>query len=322
MSSWGELLREFVKQREKNPFWLDEVLKKQLSEVSKLRKTSAVLFYASSFLQKGYSESSITREDINGFMDALHGADTEKGLTLILHTPGGDINAVESIVDYLHAKFEYIEAIVPYLAMSGGSMISLASDLLVLGKQSQLGPIDPQILMGNKTHSARAIQEAFDRAKEDIKNDMSLGHLWAPILQNMGPSLIEEVEKALSYSRELVANWLNQRMFKDKSEVEKEKVVGEIAGYFNAEKTSNHGNVHVHGQRIGIQKLMQLKVNVESLEKDQNLQNMVLTAYHLMTLIFENTPSIKFIASNEGKMWAKNSPIMPPPPLPVPPPPN
>lgn len=332
MSSWSELLTEFVERKDGDPRWLDNKLKKQLTEVSKLRNDTAVIFYASSFLQKRLLESSITSEDINGFMDALHGADTKKGLTLILHTPGGDINAVESIVDYLHAKFKYIEVIVPYLAMSGGSMISLASNLLVLGNQSQLGPIDPQITIGNKTHSARAIQEAFDRAKEDIKSDVSLGHLWAPILQNMGPSLIEDAGKALSYSRELVVNWLNQRMFerKDKEtpeeEEEKRRTVSEIAGYFNAEKTENHGNVHVHGQRIGIQKLIKLKINVESLEKDQKLQDTVLTAYHLMTLIFENTPSIKFIVSNKAKMWAKNSPIIPPPalavPVPVPPPPN
>ena len=37
----------------------------------------------------------------------------------------------------------------------------------------------------------------------------------------------------------------------------------------------------------------------------QGLQNDVLTSYHLMTLIFEMTPSLKFIASDRGKMWVK-----------------
>ena len=122
-------MEELDKHRDGDPHWLDNRLKEQLIKVSRLRRDTAVIFYASSFLQKSYLESSITREDIIGFMDALHGAYTKKGLTLILHTPGGDINAVESIVDYLHAKFGYIEVIVPYLAMSGGSMISVARDL-------------------------------------------------------------------------------------------------------------------------------------------------------------------------------------------------
>ena len=54
----------------------------------------------------------ITHEEINGFMSVMYGMNWSKGLTLILHTPGGVTNAVETIVDYLTAKFAYIEVIV------------------------------------------------------------------------------------------------------------------------------------------------------------------------------------------------------------------
>ena len=304
MASWSELLGDL--NNHSNPDWLDSKLKEQLRAVSKHRGGTTVIFYASAFLQKNADTVSITREDINGFMNALHKAPTDKGLTLILHTPGGDPNAVESIVEYLHFKFPYIEAIVPYLAMSGGAMISLAGDLLVLGKQSQLGPIDPQFLIGNKVHSARAIQEGFSKAKEDIESNTRLAHLWAPILQNMGPSLVVEAEKALSYSKELVASWLNKRMFQGmESEKDKKERVNNVAAYFNAEYVPGHGQIHVHGQRVGTAKLKELGLKLALLEDNQDLQNAVLTAYHLMTLVFEMTPSLKFIVSDAGKMWAK-----------------
>ena len=309
MSSWSELQLQLLQQQD--PTWLDKKLKEQLSTISNRRGGAIVIFYASAFLQKPSDNVSITitREDINGFMNALYEAPTDKGLTLILHTPGGDPNAVESIVEYLHSKFDYLEVIVPYLAMSGGAMISLASDLLVLGRQSQLGPIDPQFVIGNKTHSARAIQEGFNQARKDIEKDTKSAHLWAPILQNMGPSLVLEADKALSYSRELVVGWLNKRMFKDVSnEKERETAVNNIAAYFNAEDTPSHGKVHVHGQRVGVTKLKSLGIKLEFLEDDHVLQNDVLTAYHLMTLIFEMAPSLKFIASDRGKMWVKQSP--------------
>ena len=253
-------------------------------------------------------------------MNALYEAPTDNGLVLMLHTPGGDPNAVESIVEYLHSKFARIDVIVPYLAMSGGAMISLASDLLVLGRQSQLGPIDPQFLIGNKTHSARAIQEGFSKAREDIESDTRLAHLWAPILQNMGPSLVLEADKALAYSKELVVDWLNKRMLKNISDVgERKKKANNIAAYFNAEDTPEHGQVHVHGQRIGAAKLKELGLKVELLEENQKLQNDVLTAYHLMTLIFEATASLKFIASNRGKFWVKQQQqILVPAPPPIP----
>ncbi len=310
MSSWSELLSEYTKEIKENPNsnWLFDKLQENLSKILKLRKTDTVIFYASSFLQKprAGNDVSITREDINGFMNALHKTPSDKKLTLILHTPGGDPNAVESIVEYLHAKFPYIEVIVPYLAMSGGAMISLASDLLVLGKQSQLGPIDPQLTLLNKTHSARAIQEGFNKAKEDIIGDLKLAHLWAPILQNMGPSLSLEAEKALTYSKELVVNWLEKRMLKDiTDEVARKKKANNIGSYFNAENKPKSHKVHVHGQRIGMEKLKELGVNLELLEDNQELQNDVLTAYHLMTLIFEMTSTLKFITNSDGKGWIK-----------------
>ena len=318
MASWSELLEEFNVEASKtpDPNWLDKKLKEFLDAISKRRGGAAVIFYASAFLQKADNDNvSITREDINGFMNALAETPTDKGLVLILHTPGGDPNAVESIVEYLHAKFDRIDVVVPYLAMSGGAMISLASDLLILGKQSQLGPIDPQFRIDNKFHSARAIQEGFKKARADIEKDTKLAHLWAPILQNMGPSLVLEADKALAYSKELVVNWLNNRMLKGIEDEEKRKEKADIiAAYFNAENIPSHGQVHVHGQRIGVEKLKELGLMLEFLENNQGLQNDVLTSYHLMTLIFEMTPSLKFIASDRGKMWVKRQQILQAPP--------
>ena len=68
--------------------------------------------------------------------------------------------------------------------------------------------------------------------KKDIGNDTSLAHLWAPILQSMGPSLITESQRALSYSKELVKKWLKERMFKDEDEKERERIINDIAGIF------------------------------------------------------------------------------------------
>ena len=187
-------------------------------------------------------------------------------------------------------------------------MISLASDLIVMGKQSQIGPIDPQFFLNNKFYPARAIQETFKRAEKDITSNIQLAHLWAPILQSMGPSLILEAERSLSYSGELVKKWLKKRMLKAK-----QNIVDEVVKYFNAEKTTDGQQIHVHGQRIGREKLRELGLKVEWLEEDQDLQEAVLTAYHLMTLIFEQTNAVKFIANHQGKMWVKSQQHIPVP---------
>ena len=79
-------------------------------------------------------------------MTVIHQLDRDKGLDLILHTPGGDTAATESIVDYLHNMFgNNIRAIVPQLAMSAGTMIACSCKEIIMGLQSSLGPIDPQL---------------------------------------------------------------------------------------------------------------------------------------------------------------------------------
>ncbi len=167
MASWSELLAEF--QTRKDPNWLDKKLKDRLRAISKHRGDAAVIFYASAFLQKVVDNVSITREDINGFMNALYEAPADKGLVLILHTPGGDPNAVESIVEYLHSKFNRMEVVVPYLAMSGGAMISLASDLLVLGKQGSLGQLILSLSLAIKRTQPERFRKDSVRQKKILK---------------------------------------------------------------------------------------------------------------------------------------------------------
>jgi ClpP class serine protease len=153
-----------------------------------------VIFYASAFLQKPQAPASIiqiTAEDLNAFMSVMYGMKWERGLTLILHTPGGVTNATESIVSYLRSKFDDIEVIVPTFAMSAGTMISLGANRIVMGRQSQLGPIDPQFFLGQTALSARAIVDQFEQAKDDIRKDLTLAHVWAPILQSIGPALLQ-----------------------------------------------------------------------------------------------------------------------------------
>ena len=117
-----------------------------------------------------------------------------EGLDLILHTPGGETAATESIVHYLYSMFgTNIRAIVPQLSMSAGTMIACACKEIIMGKQSSLGPIDPQF--GNLP--AHGIIEEFRRAYNEIKSDPSKIPLWQPIIAKYHPTLIGECEKAI-----------------------------------------------------------------------------------------------------------------------------
>jgi len=302
MPSWNELINEFKAQGPNAGAWLNTQAQGALQKVSSLRDDQNVIFYASSFLQKPTASPTtlqITHEEINGFMSVMYGMDWLKGLTLLLHTPGGVTNATETIVAYLYSKFHYIEAIIPTYAMSAGTMISLAADHIVMGRQSQLGPIDPQMPVFGRFVSARAIVDQFEQAKTEILSNLAAAHVWAPILQSLGPALLNEAQNALDYGETMVAKWLARRMFAKKPSPD--EVARRTASHFN--DASKHKS---HGRRIDRDEARANDVDVEDLESDQELQEAVLTAYHLLTILFEHGPAGKILMSNKGRTWVKN----------------
>lgn len=273
-----------------------------LTAVGERRSGRNVLFYASAFLQKPQAPSpflQLTHEEINAFMSCAYGMNFEKGLTLLLHTPGGVTNAAESIIAYLNSKFSDIEVIIPTYAMSAGTMLALAANRLIMGRQSQLGPIDPQMPLAGMSVSARAVVDHFELAKADVLSNRELAHVWAPILQSLGPALLQEARNALAYSERMVARFLELRMF---AQDEKPRATAEkAAAYFG--DASTHKS---HGRRIDRDEARSQGIRIDDLEDDQHLQEAVLTAYHLMTLLFEKSPASKILISHHGRLWAKN----------------
>lgn len=304
MATWNDLVADYSALADgQKQSWLVDGFTGALQDVSKQRGGRNVICYGSAFLQKQNvpgSSVSITHEDINGFMATVNGLDRSKGLTLILHTPGGVTNATETIVSYLRQCFDDFEVIVPAFAMSAGTMISLASSHIVMAKHGQLGPIDPQMpLPGGVTQSARAIVEQFDQAKAEISANPIAAHAWAPVTSSLGPALLQEASNALAYSEEIVANWLGDCMFKGLPDA---KAKGEsVAQHFN--DASRHKS---HGRRIGFKEAEDQGLSVSRLEDSQPLQEAVLDAYHRMTIIFEQTIMTKIIWSSEGNTWMKN----------------
>jgi hypothetical protein len=312
VSTWNALLEEFsaVTDPRLKIQWLNEQIQTKLAAVSRLRNNNNVLLYGSAFLQKPNAPApniSITPEDIDGLMAVVHGMNWDQGLSLVLHTPGGVTNATETIVAYLRSKFPAIEAIVPTYAMSAGTMISLACERVVMSRQSQLGPIDPQMAFGGRNISARAIVEQFERARieivgdstKGIQGDLSMAHVWAPVLATIGPALLQEAQNALDYSERMVARWLADYMFA--GQPDREALGRTIAQHFN--DASKHLS---HGRRIDRVEARQLNVVVEDLEDSQQVQEEVLTLYHVMTIAFQNSTATKMIEGTSGGRWVKN----------------
>lgn len=301
MPTWSELNNKLAAEKpaDRGPLIVEHI-KQIIADLSQ-HTDKNVIFYSSAFLQKPHVPGlllSINNEDINGFMTGVHGLDFNKELLLLLHTPGGVAEAAETIVDYLWSKFPRIDALIPTYAMSAGTMIALGCKKIILGRQSQLGPTDPQLIFDGRPYSAHSIVAQFEEAKTDIAKNTDMAHAWAPMLQRFGPALLQEARRSLVYGQDMVAGWLQQHMF-DGDDSAKE-TANRIAEFFSGE---SHGS---HGRRINRDEAKGLGLKIADLEDDDNLQELSLTLYHLATLAFENGPATKIVVSSNGNMWVKN----------------
>lgn len=278
----------------------DAIRHKYLKALHKLTKRDTVIYFSSYGIQRPFpvpsAALSVAQDDIQGFMASLHGLKGRQ-LDLILHSPGGSLEAADQIVQYLRAKYEHIRVIVPQNAMSAATMIACACDEIVMGKHSAIGPIDPQMILAGANGSsivipAHTILQDFEKAKQDIAANPQLANLWAPRLMALPPGYLNLCEQTIDLSKVKVISWLSQYMFHGQDD-QKAKEIGEWLGNFNEHKT--------HGRPIGFDLSKEKGLNVSRLEDDQKLQEAVLSVFHATMVTFQATNCLKIIENQNGK---------------------
>jgi ClpP class serine protease len=89
--------------------------------------------------------SSIDIEDSEAVLRAIRATPPDQPIDLILHTPGGLVLAAEQIAHALVEHRGKVTVFVPHYAMSGGTLLALTADEVVMDPNAVLGPVDPQI---------------------------------------------------------------------------------------------------------------------------------------------------------------------------------
>ena len=287
MPNWSELIKEIGQLG--SPF--DVLRRKYVADLSRYTKRNVICYY-SGWLQKPELGAAVAVNDTdkNGLMTTINGLDTSKGLDLILHTPGGDTAATESIVDYLWSKFDgNIRCFVPQMAMSAGTMIACSAREIWMGKQSSLGPIDPQF-GGIPAHG---VLEEFKRAYDDIVNDPRTIPVWQPIIAKYNPAFLGECEKAITWSTSLVDAWLKRNMLA--AEQNRDAIVENII-----RELGDHSVSLAHNRHLSAAKCKEIGLKVHDLESDQKLQDKVLSVHHIYFHTLSSTPAFKIIENQNG----------------------
>ena len=276
-------------------------LRELLGRLSRKRGGRSVIVYSSGFMQKpGAVGTEIDSSDKHASMAIIHGLERKAGLDLLLHTPGGDAFATNSLIYYLREMFDgNVEVFVPQMAMSGGTIVACSSTMIHMGKPSNLGPIDPQMPTPWGMQPATGIIAGWNRAKKSLEEGSSDVALWANVVSKYPLDTIIACENAISWSVSTAKDLLATGMFKDEktSETRIEKIV---KGLSMPEHTVGHA------RQLALREVKALGLKVEELEKDQELQDLVMDSHHVCMYIFGATPSLKIVANHLGNVLERH----------------
>lgn len=301
-SRWGDMQSRMNK--DGTP---DALRRELLTELATLTHRSVVV-YATAFhvpakVMLGNAQLlSLVLGDISGMREMI--ADLPTGpLDLVLHTPGGSAEAAEGIVSLLRTKFTDVRVLVPLAAKSAGTMLAASANQIITLPGAELGPIDPQFVVQGRFAPAKAIENQFDRAAEEIVKDPKRIPTWVPLLSSLGPSMLEECRKALELSKGLVSRWLADYMFAGDPEAKEKAAI--VANYL-----SDYELHMSHGRRIGVEELRSrgVKINYAS-EVDAKLDDVLSRLWIALELTLSNTNAYKVIENNRGQSIYANAQI-------------
>jgi ClpP class serine protease len=148
-------------------------------------------------------------EDSEQVLRAIRMTDKNVPIDLILHTPGGLVLAAEQIAEALKRHPAKVTVFVPHYAMSGGTLIALGADEIVMDHNAVLGPVDPQL--GNKP-AASIVKVLEQKDPKDIDDEtLILADVSKKALKQVKETVVGLLKDTLPEDRvEDVANILSQ----------------------------------------------------------------------------------------------------------------
>ncbi|NPA96772.1 MAG: hypothetical protein GXO32_04135 [Crenarchaeota archaeon] len=177
----------------------------------------------------------ITIEDSEAVLRAIRSTPPDTPIAMIIHTPGGLVIAASQIARALKKHPAKKIVIVPHYAMSGGTLIALAADEIWMDKNAVLGPLDPQIMVGEKALPAPSILKAVRLKGFDKVSDETL-------------ILADIAEKALNQMKALVQELIEDKVGRERAMQIAEKLV---SGYYT------------HDYPITVEELRKMGLNVK-----------------------------------------------------------
>lgn len=303
---WHEFLQA-GKNTGLTPTQIRELRFESYRKIENLRQRPLIV-YAANFLDSlpDGVPNSIEISDVDGFTDLVNSiSPSEKGVDVLLLSPGGRPDAAERIVSLLRRRFKEVHFLIPHSAYSAATMIALSGDSITLHPSATLGPIDPQI----GGIPARSIKRGFQNVKDRIKKEgPDALPPYIPLIEKYTLPLLEICDDSEKLSKELVKTWLKSYMFFGQKNAGKK--VSQIVKYF-----SNYDTHLTHARPISIEKLQKYKL---SISYSSGELTELLWEVHIMIMgLFNILGFIKLFENAHGVSWGKQIQIIQQPQVPT-----
>ena len=138
----------------------------------------------------------INIDDAEAILRAIRLTPDEKPIDLIVHTPGGLVLAASQIAHAIQKHKGKVTVFVPHYAMSGGTLIALAADEIVMDPNAVLGPVDPQIGQYPAASIIRAVEAKTPEKAED--QTLILADISRKAISQVGSLVFELLEKCMT----------------------------------------------------------------------------------------------------------------------------
>lgn len=298
-STWSRVLAEIQNQISiSGPQGIDLVRVQKIRNVEAVTGRPLVLYVTAWTVPKPVPSPMLQLDlsDVTGFRDVTESIQ-DAHVDVLLHSPGGFAEAAESVVDLLRSRFSSVHFIVPIAAKSAATMLALSGEKIAMDDISELGPIDPQMVVGAggmvRSAPADEILAQFEQAATDIQQDPRRLPLWYPILSQMGPSLLAECRTAKQLSQTIVRNWLVRYMFADDPQ-------GPAKADALVKYLSDRQNFLSHGRRVRIGDLTARDARVSYLGTNPPLRQAVWDLWCAIDITLRNTPAVKLYENGQG----------------------
>ena len=166
-------------------------------------------------------QASVNRDDPVAMVDLLHNVPEDSNIDFLLHTGGGDVDSAEKITKLLWSKVGLngsLRVIVPDFAKSAGTLIAIGADTIMMSESSELGPIDPQVVIsdgdGNRLqHSVQNYLDAYDKYKRALATNPADEHARI-MLAKLQPERLVLFEGVKKRAKRLAEKHLQEGMFR------------------------------------------------------------------------------------------------------------